>query len=800
MSNATESYTIVPLRDVVIFPHSVAPLFVGREKSIQSLREAVEKESGVVLVTQKKAEVEAPGKDDLYTTGTLVRIVQIINLPDGTVKALVEGKSRVLLQKCLQEEPTLVFAGTPQMTHLESEDNLKTVHRLFFKEFTRYTKLSKKKFGHPASFFEKMPNTEEMIDRISAHLPLELETKQKLLAEENLEARFELLLTSISKEIMMLEVEKKLVDRIQETVVEQQKEYVKRIKSQAIREEFGDQDMDDLEVRLSSKEFPDEVRVKVQSEIRKLKSMSPPSAEAGLIRNYLECLAELPWNQYSPLIKDLDYAESVLEKAHHGLDNIKKKVLEFIAVQNRMGDAKGSVLCFMGPPGVGKTSLAEAIAEATNRKFVRIALGGVRDEAHIRGHRRTYVGSTHGQIIQAMKKAQSCNPLILLDEIDKIGYSGAHGDPSSALLELLDPVQNKEFEDHYLGIPYDFSQVLFICTANVSHEILPALKDRMKFINISSYIDSEKMEIAKKHLIPQQKEKNGLKDDEFQITDSALKELVGRYTREAGVRNLDREIESLARQAVYLIERSKNKENPLKNLHITLNNLKKYAGVPRYQYGQAQLSENRPGLVYGLAYTETGGDLLPIEVVIMPKISNNNSQLTITGNLGQIMQESARIAISLARANAFPWGIDPLKFENDLHIHVPEGAVPKEGPSAGIALFSAVMSAFLNIPIRAKVAMTGEVTLLGKVKAIGGLKEKLLAAHRGHITTVLVPKENEKDLVNVPKNVKNDLNIVLVSEVQEVLEYVLSKSLQSHSLNSLMEKISLETEPTLSHF
>ncbi|MFZ9012547.1 MAG: endopeptidase La [Alphaproteobacteria bacterium] len=766
---STNTFPVLPLRDIVVFPHMIVPLFVGREKSVRALEEVTNGDGRILLAAQHDAGVDDPGPDDIFPVGTVGSILQLLKLPDGTVKVLVEGGERAK-----------ITASTDQSEFVEAEadilaDNetgtpeLKALARTVVAQFESYVKLNKKIPPEVLVSVNQIEEPSKLADTIAAHLALKIPEKQQLLETEDVKDRLERVFAFMEGEIDVLEVEKRIRGRVKRQMERSQREYYLNEQMKAIQRELGDgedgkDETQELEERLQKIKLSKEAKEKVGAELKKLRNMAPMSAEATVVRNYLDWIASIPWKKPSRVKKDLNGAEAVLNEDHFGLDKVKERILEYLAVQTRTKKVKGPILCLVGPPGVGKTSLGRSIARATGRQFVRMSLGGVRDEAEVRGHRRTYIGSMPGKIIQGMKKAKSSNPLFLLDEIDKLGADW-RGDPSSALLEVLDPEQNSTFADHYLEVDYDLSDVMFVTTSNSLNMPQPLL-DRMEIIRIPGYTEDEKIEIAKRHLIEKQIKNNGLKKGEWSITDDALRDLVRFYTREAGVRNLEREIANLTRKAVREIV-AENK----KSIRVTKRNLDKYAGIKKFRFGKAE-NEDLVGVVTGLAWTEVGGELLTIEAVVMPGKGN----VANTGKLGDVMQESVQAARSFLRSRLLRYGIKPTDFnKRDIHVHVPEGATPKDGPSAGVAMCTSIISALSGIPIRADVAMTGEITLRGRVLPIGGLKEKLLAALRGGIKTVLIPKDNEKDLADIPENVKKELEIIPVETVDEVLKRALTR-------------------------
>jgi len=760
---------VLPLRDIVVFPHMIVPLFVGREKSVRALEEVTNGDGRILLAAQHDAGVDDPGPDDIFPVGTVGSILQLLKLPDGTVKVLVEGGERAKIT-AFTEQSEFVEAEADILSDNETgTPELKALARTVVAQFESYVKLNKKIPPEVLVSVNQIEEPSKLADTIAAHLALKIPEKQQLLETEDVKDRLERVFAFMEGEIDVLEVEKRIRGRVKRQMERSQREYYLNEQMKAIQRELGDgedgkDETQELEERLQKIKLSKEAKEKVGAELKKLRNMAPMPAEATVVRNYLDWIASMPWKKPSRVKKDLNGAEAVLNEDHFGLDKVKERILEYLAVQTRTKKVKGPILCLVGPPGVGKTSLGRSIARATGRQFVRMSLGGVRDEAEVRGHRRTYIGSMPGKIIQGMKKAKSSNPLFLLDEIDKLGADW-RGDPSSALLEVLDPEQNSTFADHYLEVDYDLSDVMFVTTSNSLNMPQPLL-DRMEIIRIPGYTEDEKIEIAKRHLIEKQIKNNGLKKGEWSITDDALRDLVRFYTREAGVRNLEREIANLTRKAVREIV-AENK----KSIRVTKRNLDKYAGIKKFRFGKAE-NEDLVGVVTGLAWTEVGGELLTIEAVVMPGKGN----VANTGKLGDVMQESVQAARSFLRSRLLRYGIKPSDFnKRDIHVHVPEGATPKDGPSAGVAMCTSIISALSGIPIRADVAMTGEITLRGRVLPIGGLKEKLLAALRGGIKTVLIPKDNEKDLADIPENVKKELEIIPVETVDEVLKRALTR-------------------------
>ena len=765
-----ETFPLLPLRDIVVYPKMIVPLFVGREKSIRALQSAIDNDQNIVLATQKDAAIEHPEAKDIFRVGTLGTVVQLVKLPDGTVKVLVEGIERVSLDEFIPNDGFMKVEVT-RLPEAEAHDvEEEALSRAVMSEFEDYVKLSKKTPPEVLVSVSQIDDLTKLADTIASHLSLKIEEKQALLESISLKDRFHKLLELMNSEITMLEVENKIKTRVKKQMEKSQKEYYLNEQMRAIQKELGDgEEENEIETyikRIHKTHLSKEAREKALSEVKKLKTMSVMSAEATVVRNYLDWLLDIPWKKESKVNKDLEKAMNILEEDHYGLDKVKDRILEYLAVQSRADKVKGPILCLFGPPGVGKTSLGQSIARATGRSFVRASLGGMKDEAEIRGHRRTYIGSMPGKIIKGMKKAGTSNPLFLLDEIDKLG-SDWRGDPSSALLEVLDPEQNNTFQDHYLEVDYDLSDVMFVTTAN-SLDMPRPLLDRMEIIRLSGYTEDEKIEIAKRHLLPKIFKENAVKPEELLISDAAIRDIVRYYTREAGVRNLERELSNIARKAIKALLMDKRKKTPLK---VTEKNLDDYLGVRKFSFGEAE-HKDHIGVTTGLAWTEVGGDILFIEAVDMP----GKGKIMQTGKLGDVMKESIETAYSVVRSHAKKLGIDPEVFEKtDVHVHVPEGATPKDGPSAGIAMYTTLVSVFTKTPVRKDVAMTGEITLQGRVLPIGGLKEKLLSALRGGIKTVIIPKENEKDLVEIPDNVKKGLKIIPVSEVGEVLEIALHR-------------------------
>ena len=763
---------LLPLRDIVIFPSMVVPLFVGREKSIKALQEVMKSDKSIVLVTQKNSEVDDPSGKDLYQFGCLSKVLQLLKLPDGTVKVLVEGEKRIKILKHDEKNQNYLTCEVEIAEDQNITKELEEYASSLIKRFERLQVLSKKDFNETTNNLKNLKNPVQIANNISSNLNIQIFEKQELLEIRDLKKRLEKIHSIIEKETSVLSVEKKIRGRVKNQMEKTQREYYLNEQLKAIQKELGEIDEGKDEVTSLSKQInkakmPKLAKEKCLSELKKLKTMSPMSAEATVVRNYLDWMVELPWSNKTKINSDLVNAQKILDEDHYGLEKVKERIIEFLAVQKRIKKMKGPILCLVGPPGVGKTSLGKSIAKATNRKFVRISLGGIRDEAEIRGHRRTYIGSLPGKIIQMMKKAGTNNPLFLLDEIDKVG-NDYRGDPSSALLEALDPEQNKEFNDHYLEVDYDLSDVMFVTTANTLN-ILPPLLDRMEIIRISGYTEDEKVNISQKYLIPKQSTNNGLEKNEWSIDEKVNREIIRKYTRESGVRNLEREIAKIARKSVKKIDAKEKINIPMKET-----DLDSFLGVPKFNYGQIE-EENRIGVVTGLAWTEVGGEILKIESAIMP----GKGKMQITGKLGEVMQESIKAAKSYIRSKSLDFGIIPPIFDKkDFHVHVPEGATPKDGPSAGIAMVTSIISAVTEIPVDKNVAMTGEITLRGLVLPIGGLKEKLLAAHRAGIKKALIPEENKKDLAEVPESIKKNVQIITVKNIEEVLKIALTKNLK----------------------
>ncbi|WP_066738900.1 endopeptidase La [Cupriavidus sp. D384] len=760
---------LLPLRDVVVFPHMVIPLFVGRPKSIKALETAMESGKSIMLVAQKTAAKDEPTAEDLYEVGCIANILQMLKLPDGTVKVLVEGTQRANITEVSEDDSHFMCEAVPVPPAPTESAETEALRRAIVSQFDQYVKLNKKIPPEILTSLSGIDEAGRLADTIAAHLPIKLEQKQKILEMVKVTERLESLLSQLEGEIDILQVEKRIRGRVKRQMEKSQREYYLNEQVKAIQKELGEgeegADLEELDKRIKAARMPKEAKKKADAEFKKLKLMSPMSAEATVVRNYIDTLVNLPWRKKSKVNNDLANAERVLDEDHYGLEKVKERILEYLAVQQRVDKVKAPILCLVGPPGVGKTSLGQSVARATNRKFVRMALGGVRDEAEIRGHRRTYIGSMPGKILQSLSKVGVRNPLFLLDEIDKMGMD-FRGDPSSALLEVLDPEQNHTFQDHYIEVDFDLSDVMFVATSN-SLNIPPPLLDRMEVIRLSGYTEDEKVNIATRYLLPKQIRNNGLKQGEIEVTEAAIRDIIRYYTREAGVRSLEREVSKIARKVVKLLL-LKKESNAVK---VDSENLDKFLGVRKYDFGLAN-KENQVGQVTGLAWTEVGGDLLTIEAAIMPGKGN----ISRTGSLGDVMKESVEAARSVVRSRARRLGIADEMFEKrDIHIHVPEGATPKDGPSAGIAMTTVLVSVLTGIPVRADVAMTGEITLRGEVLPIGGLKEKLLAAHRGGIKLALIPEENVKDLADIPDNVKNAIEIVPVRWIDKVLELALER-------------------------
>ncbi len=764
-------YPVLPLRDIVVFPHMIVPLFVGREKSVRALEDVMLDDKKILLVAQKNAADDDPTTDDIFQVGTIASVLQLLKLPDQTVKVLVEGGARAKITSFTENEDFFEAHAQEILEDQGTEKELEALSRSVITQFEQYVKLNKKIPPEVLVSINQIEDASKLADTVASHLAIKIPEKQELLEIDSVPSRLEKVYSLMEGEISVLHVEKKIRSRVKRQMEKTQREYYLNEQLKAIQKELGEgedgrDELGELEERINETKLSKEAKEKAQAEMKKLRNMSPMSAEATVVRNYLDWLLSIPWAKRGRIKKDLKKAEEILNADHYGLEKVKERILEYLAVQQRAKKLKGPILCLVGPPGVGKTSLGKSIARCTGREFVRMSLGGVRDEAEIRGHRRTYIGSMPGKIIQSMKKAKHSNPLFLLDEIDKMG-ADFRGDPSSALLEVLDPEQNSTFADHYLEVDYDLSDVMFVTTANSLNMPQPLL-DRMEIIRIPGYTEDEKVEIARRHLIDKQIEAHGVRKGEWSITDDALRDLIRYYTREAGVRNLEREIANLTRKAVKEILTTDQDK-----VEVTSENLNDYAGVRRFRFGQAD-TEDQVGVVTGLAWTEVGGDILAIEAVKLP----GKGKMTTTGKLGDVMKESIDAARSFVRSKSVDFGIEPPKFDMvDIHVHVPEGATPKDGPSAGVAMVTSIVSVLTGIPVRREVAMTGEVTLRGRVLPIGGLKEKLLAALRGGLKTILIPEENEKDLADIPDNVKDELEIIPVATVEEVLEKALARPL-----------------------
>jgi ATP-dependent Lon protease len=764
-------YPVLPLRDIVVFPHMIVPLFVGREKSVRALEDVMKDDKQILLVTQKNAAQDEPTPSDIYSVGTVGTVLQLLKLPDGTVKVLVEGGQRARILKFTEMED--FFQASAEMVDDNTGDDreVEALSRTVITQFEQYIKLNKKIPPEVLVSINQIDEPSKLADTVASHLSLKIPEKQELLESQSVSERLEKVYSFMEGEIGVLQVEKRIRNRVKRQMEKTQREYYLNEQLKAIQKELGEgeegrDEVAEIEEKIEKTKLSKEAREKAQSEVKKLRSMSPMSAEATVVRNYLDWLLGIPWKKRSKIKKDLRSAQKVLDEDHYGLEKVKERILEYLAVQLRVRKVKGPILCLVGPPGVGKTSLGKSIARATGRNFVRMSLGGVRDEAEVRGHRRTYIGSMPGKIIQSMKKAKTSNPLFLLDEVDKLGADW-RGDPSSALLEVLDPEQNNTFNDHYLEVDYDLSDVMFVTTANTLRMPQP-LMDRMEIIRLPGYTEDEKVQIALRHLILKQTKEHGIKKDEWSISKQALRLLIRLYTREAGVRNLEREIANLIRKAIKEIALSK-----VTQIHLTRRNLEKYAGVPRYRANETEL-EDLVGVATGLAWTEVGGELLSIEAVTLP----GKGKVISTGKLGDVMKESIQAAESYVKSRALVYGIDPTQIEKkDIHVHVPEGATPKDGPSAGVAMVTAIVSTLTGIAVRRDLAMTGEVTLRGRVLGIGGLKEKMLAALRAEMKTVLIPQENEKDLAEIPDNVKRGLEIIPIVTVDEVLDNALVSKL-----------------------
>ncbi|ATQ43088.1 endopeptidase La [Caulobacter mirabilis] len=774
---------VLPLRDIVVFPHMVVPLFVGRDKSVRALEEVMRTDKQILLATQKNSADDDPATDDIYDVGVIATVLQLLKLPDGTVKVLVEGKTRAAVVKFTTREDYYEAEAAEIAEDAGEEHEAEALSRAVAEQFENYVKLNKKIPPEALASIPQIAEPGKLADSIAAHLSVKIGDKQQLLEIFDVVKRLEKVFALMEGEISVLQVEKKIRSRVKRQMEKTQREYYLNEQMKAIQRELGDQDdgrdeLLELEKRIKKTKLSKEARAKAEGELKKLRNMSPMSAESTVVRNYLDWLLSIPWGKAKAKKIDLVKAESILDEDHYGLEKVKERILEYLAVQARTNSLKGPILCLVGPPGVGKTSLGKSIAKATNREFVRLSLGGVRDEAEIRGHRRTYIGSMPGKIIQSMKKAKQVDPFFLLDEIDKMG-SDYRGDPSAALLEVLDPAQNSTFNDHYLEVDYDLSQTMFVTTANSLNMPQPLL-DRMEIIRIPGYTEDEKVQIAIRHVLPKLAKDHGLKDEEFIVPEAAIRDLIRYYTREAGVRSLERELGNLARKVV----RDLAREN-VASITIDDERLAKYAGVRKFRYGETD-EEDQVGIVTGLAWTEFGGDILTIEAVRMP----GKGRMSITGNLKDVMKESISAANSYVRSRAPHFGIKPTVFDRtDIHVHVPDGATPKDGPSAGAAMATAMVSVLTGNPIRKDIAMTGEITLRGRVTAIGGLKEKLLAALRSGIKTVLIPQENEKDLADIPENVKTALEIVPVSTIDEVLARALTQPLTPIEWNESEEPV-----------
>jgi len=782
----TRAYPVLPLRDIVVFPHMIVPLFVGREKSIKALEEVMRSDTFILLATQKNASDDDPATDAIFETGTLASVLQLLKLPDGTVKVLVEGATRAKVLKYTDRNDYYEADANPVVDDMGDRVEAEAMARSVVTEFENYVKLNKKVSPEVVGVIQQIEDYAKLADTVASHLAVKIPDKQDILETTSVTQRLEKVLGLMESEISVLQVEKRIRTRVKRQMEKTQREYYLNEQMKAIQKELGDEEgrdeLQELEDKIKKTKLSKEAREKATHELKKLRQMSPMSAEATVVRNYLDWLLSIPWNKKSKVKKDLNLAEQILDADHYGLEKVKERIVEYLAVQQRANKLTGPILCLVGPPGVGKTSLGKSIAKATGREFVRVSLGGVRDEAEIRGHRRTYIGSMPGKIIQSMRKAKSSNPLFLLDEVDKMG-ADFRGDPSSALLEVLDPEQNHTFNDHYLEVDYDLSSVMFITTANTLN-IPPPLMDRMEIIRIAGYTEDEKVEIARKHLIPHAIVKHGLEAKEWSIDDEALITLIRRYTREAGVRNLERELSNLIRKAVKELMTSKKK-----SIAVTAASLGDYLGVPKYRYGEIE-ENDLVGVVTGLAWTDVGGELLTIEGAMMP----GKGRMTVTGNLRDVMKESISAAASYVRSRAVAFGIEPPLFDKrDIHVHVPEGATPKDGPSAGVAMVTAIVSVMTGIPVRRDVAMTGEITLRGRVLPIGGLKEKLLAAARGGMKTVLIPEENAKDLVEISDTIKKGLEIIPVTRMDEVLARALVRTPQPIEWDEASAKLAAET-------
>jgi ATP-dependent Lon protease len=788
-SSVNNPVPLLALRELVVFPQQVVPLFVGREKSVKAIEESQREGKYILLAAQKDARTTNPGQKDIYTIGTLGEVVQLIRLADGPIKVLVEGKMRARIKRYVQEDEYMLVDAEEIIPDTEVSTELKALMRSVCVTFENYVKLGKKVNPEMIMQVNAIEDPSRLADAIVVQLNIKLEDKQDILETIPPQERLEKIMGHMKSEIEILQVEKRIRNRVKKQMEKTQKEYYLNEQMRAIQKELGEKDdfrneVQELEDKLKSKDMPDEAREKTEKEIRKLKMMSPMSAEATVVRNYVDWMLSLPWNECTDDEIDIDHARDVLEDEHYGLERVKERILEYLAVQKLVGKLKGPILCLVGPPGVGKTSLGKSIANSTGRKFVRVALGGVRDEAEIRGHRRTYIGALPGKVIQSLKKAGASNPVFLLDEIDKMS-TDFRGDPSSALLEVLDPEQNGTFNDHYLDCDYDLTKVMFICTANSLHSIPQPLLDRMELIRLSGYTELEKLNIAKKYLVPKQTKDNGLEDKNLILDDSAIVDVIRRYTRESGVRNLERDIGTLCRKAaVEVVEKGKDHR-----VVISSENITKFLGQPKFRFGKGE-EDHQVGTTTGLAWTEKGGELLVIETTILP----GRGRLQITGKLGDVMQESAKAALSYVRSRAEMLGLPKYFYDKvDIHVHVPEGAIPKDGPSAGITMATSIVSALTGIPIDKQIAMTGEITLRGNVLPIGGLKEKAMAAHRGGIRRICIPKENENDVEEIPATVRNELEFIPVSHVDQVLFEALICS-EAKELDRLLEKKAIRDE------
>jgi len=765
--NSGEAFPVLPLRDIVVFPHMIVPLFVGRDKSVRALESVMKDDKKILLVAQKNAAEDDPSSEEIYEIGTVATVLQLLKLPDGTVKVLVEGGPRAKITRFIENDDFIEAHAEVVVDEDGDETELKALSRSVVSQFEQYIKLNRKIPAEALVSVNQIENASKLADTIASHLALKISEKQHLLEIGSISARMEQIISLIDGEIGVLQVEKKIRGRVKRQMEKTQREYYLNEQLKAIQKELGETDEGkdenaEIEEKIKKTKFSKEAKEKAQSELKKLRNMSPMSAEATVVRNYLDWMLDIPWKKRSRVSRDIKKAQDILNSDHYGLEKVKERILEYLAVQQRTQKIKGPILCLVGPPGVGKTSLGKSIGNATGRNFVRMSLGGVRDESEIRGHRRTYIGSMPGKIIQGMKKAKSSNPLFLLDEIDKMGQD-FRGDPASALLEVLDPEQNDSFQDHYLEVEYDLSDVMFVTTANTLRIPGPLL-DRMEIIRIEGYTEDEKIQIAHLHLLDKQIEVHGLKEGEWSISESALRDVIRYYTREAGVRNLERELAKLTRKATKEILMEGHK-----SIKVTSSNLEKYAGIKKFRYGEVE-DDDLVGVTTGLAWTEVGGEILTIEAVMVP----GKGKMTVTGKLGDVMQESIQAARSFVQSRSSEFGIKPTFFHNrDIHVHVPEGATPKDGPSAGVGMATSIVSALTGIAVRKDIAMTGEITLRGRVLPIGGLKEKLLAALRGGIVKVMIPKDNEKDLAEIPDNVKKGLEIVPVTDVSQVLEHAL---------------------------